>query len=354
MGRFKIYNPEKERAKVQLEALKRRTFLKRTAIGTGLGLMGLLGAWHFLPKSPSQARLSFVERELDESSLPWQQVENLYVPVGLEKDIPIGSFDHKAISASLERDLHRILREVKLNQNAEYNAYISSALWGVPDVNPFRNDAVNYCINAEQFMHEKVKNLKLPLMQWVPLAPGQDYSDNFDGKGFIVRNHFSVYTVTLQDKNNPDLKAKIKNSVHYQGAKTMKYQDGTGGQTKVGFVIVPTNNAGLRAPFSELLPLAIGKRDDEYANRYGWPATIQAVEAFSEAMSYILTRDLLEKKYKLRNAKNILDETDREVLDKPQYKDVVKATNWTYKNGLQACYDLFMEDMPKFNEAIRR
>ena len=68
----------------------------------------------------------------------------------------------------------------------------------------------------------------------------------------------------------------------------------------------------------------------------------------------MLTLELLENQYRLRNARTILAEVDREVLDKPQYVDVPKALAWTQRNGVQACYDLFMEDMGKFNRAIRK
>lgn len=349
----------------------RRRFLKKALIGsavvgsvaaTGAGIFYLIGGED---QAPVQAPVQ--ETIPNPSGIDWEILER-------REALRISSLDdlmrHCAVlgprttskrkrtalslGKSLDPKAKRALESKGYDLGALYNIEKTNLHFGYPESKHATEEAFKYCKAANEYIHSNLKGIRDFKFRWTPLKAGDNFSRDYDRRVYIGRRLYvpQSFKVTTLEKT-PQMTLTWSVTESNEGGKGI-YGAMPDPEDDFFYVYVSTGDSLLRAPFSEFIPLSAIRKRNEYELKVGDVKAAQSIEALSEAMSTILARGF-SRKLKIPNGEETVDRLHKLLEEESElYKYVKPAIRWMEKHGIQAGWDLYMDDPAKFMKAIER
>ncbi len=318
----------------------KRNFLKYLvggAVVAGLGAGGYL----LIPRTPE---LSFLDRaEIGDSvreSL--EEVKEKYCPIGLPKNLLNSSREYTTIEEMLLKKINN-----SSDKTTRFNFKVIQREYLLPDSSQYAEDAKEYCKIGEEFLHQNVKNIDIPKLEWKKVKSKDSFDVNFNKIGFVGRGYYYVCEGQHSPVGSSNWNFSGGTWQLREGAALEMYSnDGTPGAGSI-FALISANRTALPAPFSELLPLARNEKHNVLGNTFGHLEMTAEGEAFSEAMSYHLMTRILKEKFgfNIKKIESVVGTYyDEKIFKQPRYKYVKVAIDLTGKIGVQETFDWHMRD----------
>lgn len=230
---------------------------------------------------------------------------------------------------------------------------ISRQIYAVPDYSWYRNQPVQYCMMADNYLrnHPKLQNLDFPKIAWESVLPGIDYSKTYQGKGLIGHSAFNIYKITIKNSKNRKESFTLPYDVfsYPLGSDTLCYLD-------KWFVYISASDPGcLVAPFIAQMFMALNlmEQREELINKFGVSETNAIETALAMAVSHTLASELSDK-LAIPNGKEIMKKSLEEMLRKQDDSLIKGAVNFVEKQGIGYVAKLYQENPIEFRKQLQR
>ncbi len=334
---------------------------RRTAIAGGIalfavslyycGYLDLLIAW----LCRGEGDYGFLQRSYDPL---FKKMRNVRGPSYVLKHFkPVGpkvdkidfteEFDDKTVDLISQN----VGEEAKKKGWEEISLSISRQMYAVPDYRWYRNQLVQYCIKADNFLrdHPQLQNLSFPKIVWESVLPGKDYSNTYQGKGLIGHSAFNIYETKVENSEN----RKESFTLHYslcgysQGSTTFHYSNDW-------FVYISASDPYcLVVPFAAqmLITLTSMEQRKELVNKFSLSETKAIETAFWIAISHTLASELSDR-LTIPRGKEIVEESLEQLLKNPRYVLLKSAIGFIDKYGVKEGVKIYQQNPIGFREQI--
>ena len=331
----------------------RRSILKSLGLLGGLTLIGG-GALihHFAAK---EDKWGFLTAPVDIEKYFYEHQGNknptYYVPFGHEKYLKKDNIELVRAVQNATPNIIKINRSKGWNDK-DVSVLVKSQMYGrVDDKRKYSEQYLEYIKTAMDFLYKKINNLERLDLDFKILNPGDDYSKDAKSKALIgVGNHTKqtiivTHKVTKEQFEFPQYNVKEGSEV------SLNFDSATG--EFFYWIFFGRGKVAISSPFSELIPLATYKTFKSHSDKVGMERAIIISETVSEAISYLLSKEISDK-LKITNGNQII-ENNLELIakaDSYRYGGVPKAIEWMKQNGMQKGLDLYIENPEKFMSAV--
>ncbi len=324
-----------------MKNINRREFLKLSGSSLVYGTIFLTGMklpnkWSFLQNPPFEKELSFNE------------IDSLCVPISEESSVMEGTFDYDYLLKNARPKLAEIARERGLKREFNELADFKQRFYGIPSKNEFVFSYLEYVVMAEDFLYNQIEGLERKKVNWTPIFIGDNYEKDFSGRGFVGNNGYKTFPIRLlRDKN---VLVSFRMKTPWKGSRLVLSQT----EKDNWYIYLSANRNGLGAPFSELIPLAVKSDFTNDPSKYF--NNIQMIEAFSEVVSYDLSKKLADE-ISIPNGKYLIDQVFQNLLDNSysdmsEYRFLPEAYKWYQKNELNNYIALWKDGWENFRREI--
>ncbi len=359
-------------------------WLWTAAIAVGLAIFGyqpLFGdreTSSYTKPEPDKPTVAVVEQESELETAasepgPWDFLENGYNVQGewqhiKDNGVQLGKkMYHRhpgAISEAVEYHKSQIVLTSLRNQwNTEDLSYLLSYhVHALPASQEHRSSIAEYCQKAEAHMHESIDGLECDRVEWIPIKPGDDYSEDYDGKAFVGETSFLSYALHVTNEKTGEKIELDYKLTRTDGNQVRSFfdtnEDGSVSNEKT-FIFIGRGFGTLSGPVSELIPYCTSDVENEYLAEVGSLQSAQVAEAFSEGVSYVLTNELVDE-LEIPDGHEHVDKltgnmnADFDGIQGKVYDLVPRGIEWVQEHGVQAAHDLYTQEGPAaFLEAIQ-
>lgn len=288
---------------------------------------------------------SFLEREIDLSPKPPDDVKKIAVPLGPEFFVPVGSIEYdEIIKYAIPR-----LKNGGLNPSDFSHYLIYSQFYGIPEQNHIAKNLVRYCRLAEDFLYQNLKGLDKHSIDWTVLSPDDNYTEGFNQKGFVGMFLYRIDRIKAVNAENNERNFEFSGVIGKEGSKIDIYFVNNQ-SIDTFYLFIGSGPTAITTPFAEILPLSVFKKSLEYEKEVGSLLAQQAGEAITESLAIVLGIKMSEE-YLIPKGVELVEREAKRSDDK--YRYVPLARKWIEQNGMQRAFDLYMESPAKFMRAIR-
>ena len=299
--------------------------------------------WLFLDEASYEAKKRQLERPVDLKS------KNM-VQIGPELDMPEYISLYSVVRHGVEGEMSR-----RGLSPRNYGVWVAYRSYGFADAPSVSQSVADYAGSAVDFMHSKIRGLdpKCAGITWVPLRPGEDYSRDFNGKGFVGMGQYTHARGGFMNKSDRKITEIARaNSLDMSAQfRLFDYDSDKDGEID-WYIFLSTNYTSLMSPFSEVLHMAVYKRALKYQSEAGPGAEALASEAFAEASAEVLGGMMVDR-FGIPGGHKVIARAGAERKKSPKYKLIGQAVPWIERYGPQAAYDLYMDSPGKFVKTIQ-
>lgn len=279
-------------------------------------------------------------------------VEAKYVRLGGVN--PLSEASQEFLAATQPKSLDQLTREIAAmgyDAGARYRFSPSMQMYGVPLAAEFAEPMSNYCRQAVSYLYSRVEGLTPHNVDWTIIRAGEDYSMEYNQKGFIGRTYYLVYSLDAVNISSPIKAFRMKTGLtrFRGGANELIYYDETG-ELKSWHLFIGAGRSVIDSGISEALHLTTSSRHQKYTKQAGNLAARQAEEAVVHGITYYLATDLIRELAMPEGDMHLA--TTHQKLMSAAYVHVPAATRWVGQHGIHAAFDLYMDDPAKFMKAI--
>lgn len=283
---------------------------------------------------------AFLDRKIDDKAAGYTDayaVMRNFVPLGEETGID--GIKLAEVKKSIpKQQLIDIIKQHGF-RSTKFDIQASVQIYGVPEEPAYAQQMKDYLVKAENYLHERLEGLDKHAIDWVILKQGDDFSKNYQGKGFIGHSYFDIETIHLRSKTNPNEETKIRRFVHRSGGLQESSVQIPSQEFNYWYLFFSTGRGAIRTPFSEIIPLTTIPISYQYARELGPDAANQADETIAESLSYLLARDIA-KEMQIPDGLERIEDFRRKMSDR-RYSLVPLGIEWAKKNGMQKALDLY-------------
>lgn len=291
---------------------------------------------------------SFLERLPTVGSLEAAFVMENYVPLGPESEL---NPDSEQFSRLLEDALPVLQPSISDWSQSDISFVITQQVYGVPENAYIAQEMVDYAKKAEEFLKQKIRGLDNFDVHWAAISSGDNYSDEFNGRGFIGKHYYFLTRIKAipRGSNTGFATAKVRasagglNGGNYNDKKQMH---------DWYFIFMGAGESAIASPFSEMIPLTTIRKSIEYSREVGGVLAMQAEEAISEGLAINLAL-LMAQERNIPNGATHVQNYLNGLAAFPEYRFVPQAAEWIRQNGIQNGFDLYMDSPAKFMTVIK-
>lgn len=243
--------------------------------------------------------------------------------------------------------------EAKKKGWEDINLSISRQAYAVPDYRWYRNQLVQYCIKADNFLrnHPQLQSLSFPKIVWESVLPGKDYSNAYQGKGLIGHSAFNIYKIKVENSENRKESFTLPYSLcgYSQGSTTFHYSNDW-------FIYISASDPYcLVVPFATqvLIALTSMEQREELVNKFSLSETKAIETALWMAISHTLASELSDK-LTIPRGKEIVEESLEQLLKNPRYRLLKSAIEFIDKYGIKEGIRLYQQNPIEFREQLLR
>lgn len=253
------------------------------------------------PHSPTLEQItnwSFLERKIDTKTQPPDFVINNYIQLDPEITWLPGTGQYETTINSLIQTLEEQLSKRGFNLS-EVSFTMTEQLYALPEPQEFAIELKKYCKLAEDFLHQELKGLDKPNIEWTVINPNDNYTNGFKGRGFIGKSLYDIKRIKVnKDGTTLFMLVSVDHSV-----------GGTGKilEDNSFYFFISSNPSALVTPFSEILPLTTSNKTVEYTKEVGGLYAYRAHEALTEAMALSLA-GRVSKKLSVPNGEKLVED----------------------------------------------
>jgi hypothetical protein len=188
-------------------------------------------------------------------------------------------------------------------------------------------------------------------LDWAVVEKGDDFSKDFEGKGFIINSRYNVGLLNIKEEGK-DYVALVEGAhIHVGGG----FSNPKAGDPYKGYALFCADSSGLLNPFSEIIPFSIKDRNYQAMLKNGWTfsQTMELGESFSEALSQEVGKRFLREEFGTDEFSSQIDNrTYGHAGGLNPYKTVSDSVNLMKRIGVQNAVDIFMENPEKYRQSL--
>ena len=310
-----------------------------------IGLLGIAGLGLIIkPDITNLQDLSFLDFE---SSVPTTNVNDVVINY-----VPLGTQMRRQLSNDQELGIiyEHIRQQEQVTGQRYFPQEFTSQMYGVPLDFTISESLRKHCQLAESYLKSRLAIDNFDVDWTVPIL-GNNYEDDFDGKGFLVDGFFEVFRYYFLKEDGSEY-ITLRAQYHSNSAVTRTWIS-NGDPWKI--ILTPGKNA-LISPFSEMVPRLTYSVDRAYAEETDELAAARANEALSEAMAYHLGLEFIVT-LRRPDLSYIIEQTTADLTDE-RYALVNLAIEWirneqeSGRDGVRGAFDLYMTGPDAFVDQI--
>ncbi|MBI3051103.1 hypothetical protein HYY74_01460 [Candidatus Woesearchaeota archaeon] len=283
----------------------------------------------------------FAKKQVFAKSEEPDTVQKLYVPIGATVVIGGTSYDDDDPLASHIRQASA--RRFGAPTLMTYSAL--SLTYAVPTDPKVAEHYLGFVKKAGLLLRQRLSGLDEGL-ELKAISQGDNYTSGYDRTGFIGEYFVKTYQGRAVSQANPaqiyDFRAANPNEGSYTGQNP---DDGS------VFIIFGVGNSSLDAAISEPIHATTVKTERDYHKKTGDRDSYKIDEGLAHGASSLIVPQLLDE-LNFPEGRALHAKFFGLIIQRPRYSLVRNARDWMQRNGVQAGFDLYMENPAKFRDAI--
>ncbi len=357
----------KQARSVQAEARARQQARAKTTRRRALALAGAVSGTIFLAglgyfatrpstpsakSAPSPATVNpddpwyFARMSITVKNLSAAQVKSIFVPITQPQLLSGGGSELSFVQDHLSREL----TARNFSRETTYSVDLFGQYFGVPLDFKIGSAYSNYISIAGEFLAASIRGLRENRLERLVFAKGDDFTGNPYGKMYIGESYSVIFSGKVTSEGNPSQSFSFEAPFYPGGSAAVTISRG-GVTTGHNAIIFGAGSTSLDAAVSEQLHLATQASRLTYFERTRDAESYKIEEGFVHGASAILAAKLLSQ-LGFEEGKGLLEKDLSKTIRDPLYSLVQPSLEWLRRNGVQAGFDLYMENPAKFRAAI--
>ena len=328
------------------ESYNRRDFLRKAAI-CAASFLPVLAKPNLLP-----GRWAFLDSRLSEQVLNASEIERYCVPLDPEQQLGIG-LQFEQLRGNIEKMIFDEMARRNFDPNKEYRTIPTDQFYGMPDNEIFTETLVDYSKIALDFLFSKIRGLRKYDWNFTQIKKGDNFENDFHQKIYVGGACYELRKAKVINPDKSKQSFEISEAHLYNGG-IHRLEIDSDMNPLWWFIFLCTGPMSLTAPIGEIVHISTTNRNsNEYAKTEGMLKSIQADEAVTEGIAYLLGIQLSKEIGIPDGESRISKMRDIAVSNVQVYQYLPASIRWMQKNGIQQAFDLYMESPQKFMEAIK-